>query len=125
MPTTHTPSPTAKAALTALVSLDRGEPFNTTFLFCEPGCAAVGQGTPLAKAIEEAMARKFRIWEQSWIRPKLEEIAEDTTAQELLEALIYAREEIALRVVEDGGTKYSIEKACRKLDAAIAKAKGR
>ena len=46
-------------------------------------------------------------------------------APELLEALKYAREEIALRVVEDGGTRYSIEKACRKIDAAIAKAEGR
>lgn len=46
-------------------------------------------------------------------------------APELLEALKYAREEIALRVVEDGGTKYSIQKACAKLDAAIAKAEGR
>ena len=46
-------------------------------------------------------------------------------APDLLEALIYARDEIAMRVEEDGGDAYSVEKACRKIDEAIAKAEGR
>jgi hypothetical protein len=45
-------------------------------------------------------------------------------AWDLLDALIFAREEIAMRVKEDGGDEKSVAKACRKLDAAIAKAGG-
>jgi len=46
-------------------------------------------------------------------------------APELLEALQYAREELAMRIEEDGGTEYSVAKGCRILDAAIAKATGK
>lgn len=80
MTTTHT-----QAARAALKSLDDAVPFHTTFLSHAPGCEAVGQGTPLAKAIERAMEQAFRNWEQSWIRPKLEEII--AADSELLEAL--------------------------------------
>lgn len=45
-------------------------------------------------------------------------------APDLLEALVYARDEIAMRVEEDGGNAYSVKKACRKIDEAIAKAEG-
>lgn len=62
-------------AADALKNLDSGVPWNTTFLFLEPGCEQVGQGTELAKAIEQAMAKSFRIWSDSWVRPHLEDIA--------------------------------------------------
>ena len=45
-------------------------------------------------------------------------------APDLLAALEDAREEIAMRVLEDGGDQRSVTKACAKYDAAIAKARG-
>lgn len=59
----------------AVEHLDRAMPWSTTFLFSEPGCEAVGQATPLAKAIESAMKAAFERWEQSWIRPCVEPLA--------------------------------------------------
>ncbi len=58
-----------------LGSLDTAVPYGTTFLFMEEGCGAVGQGTPLARAIELAMKKHFQIWEQTWVRPHLEDLA--------------------------------------------------
>ena len=46
-------------------------------------------------------------------------------APDLLAALEDAREEIAMRVLEDGGDLRSVTKACAKYDAAIAKARGK
>ena len=58
--------------------------------------------------------------EEAWANANLIAAAPD-----LLEALVYARDEIAMRVGEDGGDAYSVKKACRKIDEAIAKAEGR
>ena len=46
-------------------------------------------------------------------------------SSDLLAALEDAREEIAMRVQEDGGDLRSVTKACAKYDAAIAKARGK
>ena len=45
-------------------------------------------------------------------------------SSDLLAALEDAREEIAMRVLEDGGDLRSVTKACAKYDAAIAQARG-
>lgn len=65
----------ARTARALLADLDHAAPFDATFLSLEPGCAAIGQGTELASAVEKAMERRFHLWENSWLRPRLEEIA--------------------------------------------------
>lgn len=49
-------------------------PYTTTFLFLEPGCEAVGQGTALQIAIEKAMKVRFDLWAETWINPLIEQL---------------------------------------------------
>ena len=74
-------------------SLENAVPYSTTFLFLEEGCGAVGQETPLAKAIEAAMKKKFDIWADTWMRDQLKEIRAEN--QRLLAALISKAERAA------------------------------
>ncbi len=57
-----------------LKSIKNAQPWSTTFLFLAEGCGEVGQSTPLAKAIEQAMKDSFRIWSDSWIKSQLQDI---------------------------------------------------
>lgn len=66
---------TAEHARALLMHLDNAVPYDTTFLFLADGCESIGQGTPLAKAIETAMKASFEIWAASWMRPRLLDIA--------------------------------------------------
>ncbi len=62
---------TEKEQAEMLRNLDNACPWDTTFLFLEPGCESVGQGTELANAIKQAMQASFNRWADSWIRPYL------------------------------------------------------
>lgn len=63
-----------KLAEEVLAHLANAIPFSTAFLFLEPGCSQVGQGTELARSIEEALKKSFQVWANSWMRPYLEDI---------------------------------------------------
>jgi len=76
----------------AIKHLDNAVPFDTTFLFQEPGCAAVGQGTDLAKSIEVAMEKRFNLWAASWLRPYLEDITNRTPGMDAPELMEVCRQ---------------------------------
>lgn len=69
-------------------------PYSTTFLFLSEGCTTVGQESPLAHAIEKAMGERFRIWAESWIVPRLNDIVAKGKAEELL---LHVAEQSAIR----------------------------
>jgi hypothetical protein len=51
-------------------------PWSSAFLFLDPGCESIAQGSALAQAVETAMRIKFQRWAETWITPRIDDAIE-------------------------------------------------